>query len=428
VNVTAWYQKRGVGFIMERARKLNERYSFDPQKAVDRIDSCVAALRGYGCSPTFAVPGMVVERHVSFFQHLQEIGAELAVHGYNHIDLKACPPEEGSRQLQHAAEIFRANRLEVHGFRCPYLSASDELLKAIPAGIFAYSSNKSIQWPLDVTANLPESNLYETIRGFYSPENAETFPCLPWFQDGLVEIPVCVPDDLQLHDGFGFGAEQISQIWSHILHQTHQRGEVFNLMFHPELASFVEAPFLSVLQEARSLSPSVWLARLCDVSAWWIEKSGFSVETEWEQDHFNVRFHCTPRATILCRGFDPKVPTISWDQNFSRLETQSFRLDEPVLPFIGLPPDAPQWIVSALLGMGYILDMSPTSQQCSIFLDEDCLRRISNPIELNVHIERNCTRLVRFWPWPDGARSALCITGDLDALSLLDYALRLLKK
>ena len=33
--------------------------------------------------------------------------------------------------------------------------------------------------------------------------------------------------------------------------------------------------------------------------------------------------------------------------------------------------------------------------------------------------------VIRLWPWPNGMRSALCITGDLDALSLLDYAARL---
>jgi hypothetical protein len=32
--------------------------------------------------------------------------------------------------------------------------------------------------------------------------------------------------------------------------------------------------------------------------------------------------------------------------------------------------------------------------------------------------------LVKLGRWPDGAKSALCLTGDLDALSLVDYLSR----
>jgi hypothetical protein len=33
--------------------------------------------------------------------------------------------------------------------------------------------------------------------------------------------------------------------------------------------------------------------------------------------------------------------------------------------------------------------------------------------------------LVKFGAWPDGSKSALCLSGDLDALSLFDYTARL---
>jgi hypothetical protein len=43
------------------------------------------------------------------------------------------------------------------------------------------------------------------------------------------------------------------------------------------------------------------------------------------------------------------------------------------------------------------------------------------------HIESTDAPLVRYWRWPSEARSALCVSGDLDALTLVDYALRFVR-
>jgi len=49
-------------------------------------------------------------------------------------------------------------------------------------------------------------------------------------------------------------------------------------------------------------------------------------------------------------------------------------------------------------------------------------------LELIETIEASPGPLVRYWRWPDGAKSALAVTGDMDALTLLDYAARLLAR
>ncbi len=45
---------------------------------------------------------------------------------------------------------------------------------------------------------------------------------------------------------------------------------------------------------------------------------------------------------------------------------------------------------------------------------------------LLARIEDGDWPMLRLGRWPDGARSALCITGDIDALTLWDYGLRFL--
>jgi hypothetical protein len=74
---------------------------------------------------------------------------------------------------------------------------------------------------------------------------------------------------------------------------------------------------------------------------------------------------------------------------------------------------------------GYIVDTSTTAKQCATYLDAFALAQLDTQMQLVAAIETAPGPLVRFGPWPDGARSALCMTGDLDALSLLDYAYRL---
>jgi len=53
------------------------------------------------------------------------------------------------------------------------------------------------------------------------------------------------------------------------------------------------------------------------------------------------------------------------------------------------------------------------------------MARLTSQVELIEHIEASTGPLIRYWRWPEGARSPMCVTGDVDALTLLDYAARL---
>ena len=96
-------------------------------------------------------------------------------------------------------------------------------------------------------------------------------------------------------------------------------------------------------------------------------------------------------------------------------------------PFVGLPTSVPGPVVSFLQEQGYIVDTADTAARCAIYLDAVTLDRMTQ-VQLVNHIEASAGPLVRYWRWPNGAKSALCITGDLDSLTLLDYAPRLLAR
>ncbi len=426
MNVKKWFDKRGPRFILQRASSLLNRYRLTPAVAMSRIEDSLSPLAHHGLSPTFFVPGIIVKRYSRFIHSLQSRGAEIAVHSYQHIDLNSIPVEGAKEQLNKALEVFNVTGLDNHGFRCPYLSHSDELLESIPKGLFGYSSNKSI-WvePTMKSQNNAHNIIYDSLKRFYNPRSFTENLSMPHSRSNMVEIPVCVPDDLQLHDGLNLEADGISHAWIVALDQTHRRGELFNLIFHPELGSLCKDSFEDLLRAAEQYKPVVWIARLRDISAWWKEKSAFSVDICSTATNLILNFSCSPRATILLRGTEQINPAEPWQERYYRLNSRSVELPLHPRPFIGLAPGIPEQIVSLLREQGYILDQGDTASDCVVHIDDEILRKFSTQVELIDYIEGSVGPLVRFWRWPDGARSALSITGDLDALTLVDYATRL---
>jgi hypothetical protein len=426
LNVRGWFALRGPGYVRRRAAILLDRYGIHPSQAMARVEGCVAALARCGCAPTFPTPGRVVQRYPAFLRHLQDAGAEIAVHSYDHVDLGAVPSAEACEQLVRAARVFAHHAIAADGFRCPYLSYTDDLMDALPTGLFGYSSNQAIWWDVVPSASSGNaSTLFDTLQGFYKPRLARETVCVPWTRSNMVEIPVCLPDDLQLHDGLHLDREGMAQAWDQILRATHRRGELFTLLFHPELASYCEQPLTRVLRESTRLQPRVWIASLRDVSTWWREKSGFGMATSPTPRGLHISFTCSQRATILAKGLGPCASGNPWDGTYIELEAKTLDVPAEPRPFIGLPADAPKRVVDFLREQGYILDAGETATLCGTYLDATALAGLTSEVELVNTIEASGAPLVRYWRWPGSAKSAMCVTGDLDALTLLDYASRL---
>ena len=119
------------------------------------------------------------------------------------------------------------------------------------------------------------------------------------------------------------------------------------------------------------------------------------------------------------------MPGTAWDGPYRQLKTQSVTVPVEPRPFVGLPPNVSAHVVSFLGQQGYIVDAGETATRCGTYIDAPTLARLTSDVELVEIIEASPGPLVRYGRWPDGAKSALSVTGDLDALTLLDYASRL---
>jgi len=426
LRLREWFGLRGTQYVRRRAAILVARYGITPARAEGRVEGFVAMLSEEGCAPTFSTPGCIVGRYPRFFRRLQDSGAEIAVHGYYHVHLDAYPPEQAAEQLLKAARVFADHGIEVHGTRCPYLSCRDDLLRLLPKDLFGYSSNEAIWW--DVVALEGDHDgtaVFDALQRFYRPAPASEVVCTPRMRSDMVEIPVSLPDDLQLHDGLHLSPEAMAEAWVEMLHRVHRRGELFVLQFHPELSWKGQHPFMAALREATSLRPPVWVARLQDIGEWWREKSGFEAAVSSRPTGLRIGFRCSERATILARGLSVADVGPEWHGAYRLVEGRWLDLPAAPRPLVGLSPASPRWVAPFLRDQGYILDTGATAPQCGTYLDDAILSELTSQVALVDHIEAATTPLVRYWRWPRGARSAMCVSGDLDALTLLDYAARL---
>ncbi len=424
--LTKWYHERGARFVWQRGSSLVNRYGITSNKVSNRISALVANLAKLDCAPTFPTPGVIAKGNPKFLLHLQTAGAEIAVHGYRHLALNSLPVARAAQELEKAAQVLHHGGIEVQGFRCPYMAYTDELLDALPQGLFNYSSNNHIIWEGLDGGDTKTVAFFDTLRSLYKGDQpGQAAASVPWRCAHMIEIPVLLPDDLMLHDGLGLGPQGIAEAWIRMLGEIHQRGELFTVLFHTELADCSMDSLSGLLHAANRLQPKVWIARLRDISDWWKEKSEYKVNIEDNCDHLHVELACTRRATVLGRGLDCPVSDRAWDGSYSRLQGKIFDLKAVPRPLVGLPSNTPQAVLTFLEEQGYILDTGESATRCGIYIDEFTLAGLSKRGQLINHIERSTAPLIRFWRWPEGYKSALCITGDLDALSLRDYAARL---
>jgi hypothetical protein len=325
--------------------------------------------------------------------------------------------------------VFKNFGLPFSGFRCPYLSWSDELINHLPAGVFKYSSNQAIDWHIHASSVSSKPLMINTLDRFYAPLDSTVTLCTPYMTNGLVEIPVCVPDDLQLFDGYQLNAEQAVENWKLILDTVYQRGELFTLMFHPELFWACLAPLHETLQAASRRQPPIWIARLDQIAEWWLEKAANSVSIQDEHNQVKIQFNCSPRTGFLIR--EPGMPyqadgeLAPWDGSYYRFLGKQLIFPSSPRPFVGLDQGAPDLVKSCLAEQGYILDTSPNAYLCTVYLSREAIEACASYLTLITEIEKSKGPLLRFNRWPNDTKCALSISGDLDALSLFDYSARI---
>ena len=216
----------------------------------------------------------------------------------------------------------------------------------------------------------------------------------------------------------------MAHIWLEVLQRTYEAGELFTLGLHPERIEPCEDALRAVLAKARSLSPSVWIARLDEIADWWRVRAEATYRVAREGEGvFRLTVDGPVGTTILARDVSIEAPTTSWTGDYTRVLTNDFVFRADRLPLVGVSVDSPDSLVSFLRQQGYLVDRSMDARACAFYIDRREFTREDERTILE-EVTRGSWPLLRLGRWPHGARSALSVTGDIDALTLWDYGLR----
>jgi hypothetical protein len=199
---------------------------------------------------------------------------------------------------------------------------------------------------------------------------------------------------------------------------------LFAPLFHPEAYDLLDEPMDGLLQAARDLQPSVWLTQLRAVARWWKERAAFGVRWASEDGRLSIEFECGERATVLARGWRGTGNPREWHGGWSVIDERRVQVDDAPRPFVGVI-DVDPGTVAFLKEQGYIVDDGQHATPCSVSLSGRLVEELGSRTALVEHIERSDAPLLRYSRWPAESKSALCIAGDLDALSLRSYLRRL---
>jgi hypothetical protein len=287
-----------------------------------------------------------------------------------------------------------------------------------------YDSSQGIAW--DVLDGR-ETPAYREGLKFYGAISAEMYPSLPVLKEGLVRFPYSLPDDEALVERLELETtERMSELWLAVLHRTFELGELFVVGLHPERIAHCQDALEAVLAEARRLEPAVWIARLDEMATWWQTRTTAAVEiTSVDQGKLGLTVRGPAGTTVLARSVETDVPVTPWGDGYDRVAAKTFTVHAPLRPLIGLSPDASPALASFLRQQGYILETSEEGERFSYYLEQETFTA-EHQRQLLSEIEGTDRPLVRLGRWPEGARSALAVTGDIDALTIWDYALRFL--
>lgn len=353
-----------------------------------------------------------------------KLGVEFAVHGHRHINHAKLSYHDLMMDLEEVIRVFKKNNDFWGGFRFPYLKYGKNSMAALKAAGFKWDSSQSVLWEVldDKEFNGYRRQCYQNMLDQYDYKVASSCISLPRFYDGLLEVPVSLPDD-DLLERIGLKDNKLAgKIWCDILRESHSRGEIFTLQLHPERIYMFKDSLESVIQNAKKLYPGVWISSLGNVYDWWREKNGFGITlTESGSCQYKVQVNCSPRATLLVRSKSSENKEF---YGYVVEDERRFSLRSEKRPVVGIPRDSFPELQNFLKNEGFPFKVTDQEEECSVYLDH--FDSFSEKDEMRaLEIINTCSLpLIRFWRWPNGCKSALSITGDIDALTSIDYFLR----
>jgi hypothetical protein len=419
---------KGKGFknMLRRIVSITNRYGITSRKMDRAMAHFSSVLSENDCGATFPITGVALSRNKGVVEKYQSRNIEFAVHGYYHVDHSALGLRRQISDLSKARQLFGKRGIRSSGFRSPYLRFHKHTMRAVSETGFLYDTSSSLHWDV---LNGSENLAYHQAIEFYGANPAGDYPSLPRFEDGYIEIPYCLPDDESLVERLSLEkGEQMAQPWLEILYRTHDLGELFTLGLHPERIYQCDTALKIVLEEARKMRPKVWITRLDEIAMWWSQRSKIKpVILNPNPREYVIKLNRPQGLTVLGRNVQILNTSKDWDGKERVIQGNTIQVISETRPFVGISETSDPYLELFLTEQGYIVERTLPNNLSSIYLEyEKFSRKEERP--LLKKLENLEKPLVRFGRWPNENKSALCVTGDIDALTMWDYLARAWRK
>jgi hypothetical protein len=329
--------------------------------------------------------------------------------------------------MERALKAFGGLGLSPEGFRCPYLRWNEDSFHVAGRLGLTYGSNRALAW--DVLQ--PESvsprawAAYEKGLRLYGAGEAAQGVSLPSRVDGgLLDIPASLPDDEAMVDRLGIAtAAQAAAIWMRTLEEVHRRGELLTLILHHERVAILGDALEAVLSAARGYQPTVWIAPLREVARWWSERLSWRLEVHPREDGtYQVIAPDAPGATVVVRGVQTEPAAVPWFGSWQVVPASRFTIRSPRAPVV-LVEDCSAAPATFLQEEGFAVGEDSAGSD-GLRIGGHAGFGAAEKRAMIDFIEDSDAPLVRLWRWPYGARCAMSVTGDVDAMTVLDFLRR----
>ncbi|HEV8468131.1 MAG TPA: polysaccharide deacetylase family protein [Candidatus Limnocylindria bacterium] len=414
---------RGPSGSAARTARVLSRFGATAGAMTARLERYRAVATEFGVRPTWPTTACVLARHPELLKRYADGGAELAVHGLVHGDHAMLGRDQQRETIARAVGIFERAGLDPSGFRGPYLRYNDATLEVLAELGFRYHSSQAVAFPRTHggAAAASGQRSYDLALDLYAAHDATRLAVRPRVRGALVDIPVAIPDDEIILERLHLDPPARVAEWLRVFERCYRRGDLFTLQLHPERIVELEDALRVTLAEARRLRPRVFVARLDELAAWWWRRDRFSLCVRRTPDGgFRVQLDADRDATLLVRGLE--VPSMPWRGRDAVAVRPSFEVAAGRMPVVGISRRTPADVAGFLAEEGLPFEVSDEPGAYGAYLDIGAAHW--NEATVLDAIDEAPGPLVRLWRWPNGAGSALAITGDIDALTLKDFLLR----
>ena len=425
MQVALSLRAKGIRGLSARVGTIVSRFGATPTRMERCLDRYVDLTSEFSVRPSLPITACVLARHALLIHRFSDRGVEFAIHGLVHNDHTTLGYDGQRTSISRAAEIFEQAGIPCVGFRGPYLRYSAATDDAVRDLGLRYHSSQAVAFPALPPAVIQGlgGRAYQRALELYGAWDASEVAVRPRLRQGLVEIPVAIPDDEIMVDRLHLDGEAQAAVWTSMLESTYTRGDLFTVQLHPERIFDSGHALEAILREAARRRPRIWTARMDEVATWWLERQSAILRVQQSREGcYEIQLEGSRRCTLLVRGL-PEVVGAPWDDRTTVAQSPLFRVTCVVRPVVGLSARSPRSAHEFLREEGFLTETSDDAVLYGAYIDVP--ESGFDELRLLAEIERSQGPLVRLWRWPAEARSAVAVTGDIDSITLQDFALRL---